>query len=403
MNINNFMNSSNNTNNHNPLIENANQYTLVKKFITINSEDRDTVRYPNSSNFEISLPQDYKNIVSAKLYNWSFPANYSLFSESNLNISMSFKFTDLYNPNANNNFDTLENDIYTALAANLDTIYVIDIEPGFYTPTQMQNELTNKFNEIVTNTIRTYFNDNSSQFTESLELFEEYRRFVIVYNEVNQTLWFGNNADNFMITNEYTDETIKDETNKSCVKRNLLPDRSNWGLPAYLGFSRDNIEGAYSETNPLPRFYYGSPNNGYWCVPILQGAKAYTLQAPYKINFMGPSHIYMDIPELNCIDETSPYSTNLYTRTTNTGTSIVNACFSKIPIPTTPISQWFDGDLEPYKYFNPPLETLRKIQIKIRYHNGQLVDFGLFNYSFMIQLNILLPTQNTIKNVVTIQ
>jgi len=51
------------------------------------------------------------------------------------------------------------------------------------------------------------------------------------------------------------------------------------------------------------------------------------------------------------------------------------------------------------KIFNPPAERIRRLKIKIRYHNGLLVDFGKFNYSFMLEFTILRP-QN-IRNYVT--
>ena len=60
-------------NNNHPLIPNSNQYLFERKFVSINSEDRDLIKYPNSSEFEIELPQDYVNVQSVKLYSWSFP------------------------------------------------------------------------------------------------------------------------------------------------------------------------------------------------------------------------------------------------------------------------------------------------------------------------------------------
>jgi hypothetical protein len=108
---------------------------------------------------------------------------------------------------------------------------------------------------------------------------------------------------------------------------------------------------------------------------------------------MGPAYFYMEIDGLNCIDETSPWNLSYYTTTTNNTNGIVNSSFAKIPIPTTPISQWFDNDMAPYKYFNPPAERIRKLKIKLRYHNGQLIDFGQFEYSFMLEFSLLKPQQ----------
>jgi len=71
---------SNNIFNNHPLIQNTNSYSYEQKFISIHSEDRDISKFPNSALFEIELPQDYLNVVSARLSSWSFPANYNVFS-----------------------------------------------------------------------------------------------------------------------------------------------------------------------------------------------------------------------------------------------------------------------------------------------------------------------------------
>jgi hypothetical protein len=41
----------------------------------------------------------------------------------------------------------------------------------------------------------------------------------------------------------------------------------------------------------------------------------------------------------------------------------------------------------------PPAERIRKLKFKIRYHNGQLVDFGVFDYSLLLEFVILQPSQ----------
>jgi len=401
-----------NTFNNHPLIPNANEYLYEKKYVSIDSEDRDILKYPNSSEFEIELPQDYLNVSSVKLSSWSFPANYDVFSVFNFNISMTFKFLNLYNPGAHNFSDILSEGIFAALYSNLSTEYVVIIEPGFYNPDQMATELTNKFNEVITNTINNFFDANPN-YSEAQKLFVEYDRFKIVYNTVSQKLWFGNNADQFIITNEselfYTTQYV----NATCFRKDILPNSSTWGLPAFLGFTRCNA----ISTNPqntflseqslggiigenildqsVPRFYYGdvtvTGDNGYWLIPVLPGAIVYFLQAPFKINFMGPAYIYMEIDGLNCIDETSPYNISKFTVQTNETNGRVNSCFAKIAVPTTPISQWFDDNMTPYKYFNPPAERIRKLRIKLRYHNGQSVEFGNFDYSFMLEFVLLRP------------
>lgn len=405
-----------NVSQNHPLIANSQQYLDYKKFVSIHSEDRDIIKYPNSSEFEIELPQDYLNVQSVKLSSWSFPANYDVFSPVNFNIAMTFKFIKLYNPGEHGYADPLTEAIFAGLYSLIGKQYLVRIESGFYNPTQMATELTNKFNEAVTNILTDFFT-NTPAYNYALALFTGYNRFVIVYNSVGQRLWFGNTADQFEITNNYTNQVANELVGSQCSRRQQLPSLADWGLPSYLGFTRcpakslsaaeveatlndisNAIFGYNSEvvniSGDVPRFYYGNVNpgdNGFWLVPTLPGATVYFLQAPSKINFMGPAYIYMEIDGLNCIDETSPYNISQFTLHTNETNGRVNSAFAKIPITTTPIAEWFDWKQDPYKHFNPPAERIRKLKLKLRYHNGQKVDFGFFEYSFMLEFTLLRP------------
>ena len=418
--------SSFNTSSTHPLIPNANQYYIEKKYVSIHSEDRDILKYPNSSEFEIELPQDYLNVHSAKLSTWSFPANYNVFSPLNFNIAMTFKFIKLYNPGEHGYSDPLTEAIFAGLYSLIGNQYIVRIETGFYNPSQMATELTNKFNESVSNILIDFFT-NTPAYNYALALFTGYNRFSIVYNSVGQRLWFGNNADQFELTNDYINQFNEDNVGTQCIRRQQLPSLADWGLPAYLGFTRcpvpslsaaeveatmnnaNNIIYGYNPeiinvSGDVPRFYYGDVNpgdNGFWLVPSLPGATVYFLQAPAKINFMGPAYIYLDIDGLNCIDETSPYNMSQFTLHTNETNGRVNSSFAKIPITTTPIAQWFDSEQAPYKHFNPPAERIRKLKCRLRYHNGQKVDFGLFDYSFMLEFTLLRP-QNERKYTIVI-
>ena len=212
---------SNTVFNNHPIIPNANQYFYEKKYISIHSEDRDVTKYPNASQFEIELPQDYLNIASARLYSWSFPANYSVFSTFNFNVTMTFKFTNLYNPGDPPNgppvADPLLDGIFAALYSTIGQEYILVIEPGFYNPEQMATELTNQFNAAVTNQINIFFADNPA-YNNAQQLFKSYDRFKIVYNTVGQKLWFGNTADQFVLTNDsyiYFNVSLVTQTTRS--------------------------------------------------------------------------------------------------------------------------------------------------------------------------------------------
>jgi hypothetical protein len=125
----------------------------------------------------------------------------------------------------------------------------------------------------------------------------------------------------------------------------------------------------------------------------LQGSQGYYVECPFKINLMGEAYFYMDIDEFNCIDETSPYNVSKFTAHTNETNGIVNSSFAKIAVPTTPISQWFDKESQPYKLYSPPAERIRKLKVKFRYHNGQLLNFGKFNYTFTLEFIQYMPSQ----------
>jgi hypothetical protein len=387
-----------NLNNNHPLIPNQNQYICEKKYISIHSIDRDNLKYPNASLFEIELPQDYLNVETIRLHSWSFPANYSVFNSNANNLIFVFKFTDIYNPSKYGYNDPLQNAIYAGLDYQLTNYYdyVICIEDGFYNPSQMAIELKNKMNAKVTEDLVTFFKNNED-YKYALELFTGYNEFEVVYNSVGQKLWFGNKSSGFELINDSCYYIIDNYAINNCINgQRVLPSFYNWGLPSYLGFTRCP-EKSICTSNPNDyRFFYLELNSGLWITPsTLPYARVHYLSAPLKINFMGPSYIYMELDSnssLNCIDETEPFQIDKLSLTTNQTNGIVNSAFAKIPIPTTPISQWFDNeDITPYKWFDPPMERIRKVKVKMRYHDGTLVDFSGFDYSFMLELSLLSP------------
>ena len=401
-----------NTSTNHPLIPNSNDYIIYKKYVSIHSEDRDILKYPNSNQFEIEMPEDITNVYSLRLINWTFPANYNSFSFFNSNITMFFKITKPYNPGANMVFNPLEQAIFAALFQTSNELFIFTIQEGFYNPTQMVTELQNKFNFVVTQRITKYLTDNS--LTAELTQFIAqggYSKFVIVYNSVGQKIWYGNTSDEFVLANEAVSVIGELDDNLFCGSKAQLPEFDFWGLPSNLGLSRCNIT-AVSITDTVtgqpftPRFYYGDVNggdNGYWLLPnpTLTNSVVYFIEPPFKINLMGPAYFYMELNGNNCIDETSPYTVNRFTLSNNITNGIVNSSFAKIAVPTTPISQWFDRESLPYKMYWPPAERMRKLGVRFRYHNGQLVNFGAFPYSFAIEFTTLTPNQPRRINMLT--
>ena len=392
----------NNVNTNHPIINNSQQYLIYKKYISIHSEDRDMIKYPKSSNFEIELPEDYLNVYKMKIHSWTFPSNYNTFSLTNNNISMLFNIHQPYDPTINGLTDSLQLAIYEALNNHVNKEFIIMIEEGFYNPTQMTTELTNKMNEKVTNYIIQYFTENGYKSLISTFLSNGgYQEFIIVYNNVGQKIWFGNRSSGFVLKNSLVSvarsaEQILD----SCLNGDKVADYSNWGLPGNLGLTRCDSTSISTTNINDTRFYYGDVfpgDHGYWLLPnpSLPNCSVHFFTPIYKINLMGPSDFYLSMDGYNCIDTTSPFSLSKFTLQTNQTNSIVNSAFAKISIPCTPISQYYEVyEFLPYKLFYPPAERIRKIQIKLRYHDGSPVDFGMFNYSFMLEFELLIPQVN---------
>lgn len=406
-----------------PLIPNSNDYIYIRKHVSIHSEDRDSLKYPSPSEFEIELPQDYLNVQSIKLIDWSFPSNYDVFSIENNNLSLVFQISEPYNPIDLGVTDIYQELVYIALHAHINKEFIITIETGFYGPEQMANELTTKFNQSITQYLHNFFLNGGPPFDYALQNFKAYDQFVIKYNNIGQRLWFGNKSSRFIITNDskfYLERKLQSQT--LCTRQGILDEASKWGLPNYLGFTRcatnsyqpldSNVlpfTGLYvypdGSVKNLPQFSYDTSNNGgFWLVPNLPKATVYFLRVPEKFNFFGPSYIYMEIANLNCIDETSPFNISKFTLTTNCTNGIANSAFSKIPVNTTStITQIYDNSNICYKWFNPPAERIRRLKIKFRYHNGQVVKFGNFDYTFTLEFNLLTPQNNSTVNLLPYQ
>lgn len=410
----NFTAQNYNVNTSHPIIPSAQEYMFYKKYLSIHSEDRDILKYPESDEFEIEMPEDLLNVSAIKLVQWTFPANYNTFSVANSNTYFVFNIMNPYNPGANGVSDILSYRIFEALFNTMNEKYDIGIEEGFYNPIQMATEMTNKMNFSVTVRIQNYFTQQAisdSTWNDSLEQFKSlggYTRFIVVYNTVSAKLWFGNRADGFTLLNE-SGLAANILSQVLCITdRKHLPDSSNYGLPGYLGLPRCNsVALSSSSLNNVinfvtyngiivPRFFYGDVtpgDDGYWLLPIsdLSGSEVYWVEPLFKINLMGEAFIYMELAGQNCIDETKPFAINSFTIKTNQTNGVVDSAFAKLPVPTTPLSQWFDRDSIPYKFYYPPAERMRRLKFRFRYHDGSPANFGVFNFSFMLEFSMMLP------------
>ena len=348
-----------------PLIQNSQQYIAQYKYCTINSDDRDIKKYPNSAEFDIELPQDYDNVQSVKLNSCTFPTKYDTFTRQNNNIMFRFSVRPYYVVGTTYYLDP------TVIA----TEFAFEIESGSYKPDQMATELTNKMNLVVSE----YVSGLSSGVLY-------YSDFLVEYNEISGKLWFGNKNSEFTLNNGssiYLDSLIR--SNTECSKRNKYIEYINWGLPYYLGFSQQNITSS-PITNDTQLFY-----KSYLPWLTSTAGTAHVIIADRKALLCGPTHFYLEIAGMNNVDETMPYSADKFYSHTNETNGIVNACFAKIPILTSDSTTWYNERSESYMLYNPPAERIRRIRVKIRHHNNRLVSFDNFEYSFVLQFGLFMP------------
>lgn len=348
-----------------PLIPNSQQYILQYKYCTINSDDRDIKKYPNSSEFDIELPQDYENVQSVKLNSCTFPNKYDIFTTQNNNTIFRFSVRPYY----------VVGTTYYLDGNVTPTSFAFEIENGSYKPDQMAAELTNKMNLAVSAYVAglasnvLYYND-----------------FLVEYNEVSGKLWFGNKNSEFTLNNgstAYLDSLIR--SNAECSKRTKYVEYINWGLPYFLGFAQQDKTSS-PITNDTQLFY-----KSYLPWLTATAGTAHVIIADKKTNLGGSTHIYLEIAGMNNMDETMPYSSDKFHSHTNETNGIVNACFAKIPLLTNDTTNWYNERSESYMLYNPPAERIRRLRVKVRHHNNRLVSFDNFEYSFVLQLGMFMP------------
>lgn len=383
-----------------PLIENAQKYTYYRKNLSIHSEDRDYLKYPSSSEFEITLPQDYLNVQSVKISSWSFPYNMNVFSASQNNIRMTFKIDKPYNPGEFDQPNVLQNAIFAGLYNyyNDGNQFTITIESGNYSTTTIVNEVQNKMNHAVTVYLLEYFLVHYPELIDDFDLKGGYSSFVIAYNAVEEKMWFGNTCDGFVLTNETVNLSQLQVDACDFHRTNAVPSFSDAGLPGRLGFTRCNNDSIKVLDKNEVRFYYGDVNsvgdNGYWLKPdaTLIGSTCYFVKPPYKLNIYQNMSFYIDIQLLNCIDELAPYNISNFTIHNSQNNGLVNSAFAKISsqnFANYNLTNFFEYSSAPFKYFDPPAERIRKLSIKIRNHDGTLVNFNNLPFTFTLEFGLM--------------
>ena len=307
------------------LIERMQNFTLNRKILSVDSNDRNINKHPNPSFFEIDCPNVYSNIESIRLLNITFPNKLYNISEYLQNNKLIIDFD-----------------------SNEETIVLND---GYYTPELLEIALNNKLQDLSNN-------------------------FLVKYNNLNKKFYIGNTSAEF---------TLKFNTKinyTNCNNNNnidIYTQSKHWGLGYILGFNKENITSVNNSDSNNYKFIT-DPSNNNW---IANGS--HIIISNNSCDLDGYNTIYMEVESLNSSDEIKPYSISNFT---NTNVGLVNSFFAKFPY-SNEILNFYSKDyfLESVSFYQPPIEKISKLKIKFRYHNGLLVDLLSNNVVFSFEIN----------------
>jgi hypothetical protein len=329
-----------------------------------------------------------------RLLDISLPVNFYSFSNSLQNTKLKFSLT----------FNLAE---FKDPSGNEVTIFPeINIDEGFYTPEQLSNELTSKMNRSVQDILVTDISNNySTQYAAYLASHpSDYSYFIIYFNSANQKYWFGNVYNSFTLL---FDAELSYDISNCQNKINAWDQYTKWGLPSYIGFEKEKYISTpsgsplYVDHVRINTSTTGIPNSiddaskvspYIMLKPIDDSHAVYYVKAPSIPKLLGDNCIYLEVNKYNTYDEIYPYSSSTSTSYKNDYGAKTNSAFAKIFVTGIPYSVSFEssnGFLNNMSYFDPPLERLSKLEFKFRYHDGRLVDFQDFPFTFTIEVNML--------------
>ena len=327
------------------LIERFQNFTLDRKILSIDSNDRNKSIWPNANEFEIQTPQIYNKVESMRLLSIQIPSK-------------------LYNIS-----EYLQNNKF--IIKHGSTQEIITIDDGYYSNTKLCNIIQNKVRK-----------DSNSIFGDD---------FYVKLNVVSQKPHFM--SENYDFSLIFIDDNIIYSNNKNnkCLN-NVYEKQFNPGLGSILGFNDQKFVSSTRQLNQYSSelyFYYNNNQN-------LRSAEG-VIVPPNKLNLEFNQFVYLEIDKYNTSDEIIPFINDRF----NNNTGSVNSFFAKIPIKLTTsdsINQSLSAKedfIDSLSFYQPPIEKISKFKIKLRYHNGLLVDLDNYNISFSLEINQI---RNEMKN-----
>ena len=254
-----------------------------------------------------------------------------------------------------------------------------------------------------------------------------YDHFKIVIDKVTTKFNIANIADEFeiitdkdnyysvevlniinSISNQFDSNTYQSNLNTAffmprktgeCSDIEYYVDDLKWGLPVYMGLTGQEVIQEYKwdtgvfRSIPgynLPTYHYypkGSEEyqpfkrktNGY------AEASIFVLVPTYQLDVKGEPYFFLDMDTMNCIDEIAPYKDNTYSSVNNISSGKTSSAFAKLPLSILD-TVVYGGSQPMTKEYSPPLSRLSKISIRLRFHNGRPVKFGVQPFSFVLEI-----------------
>ena len=398
-----------------PVIQNQKDYKVDSNIISIQSEDRDITKWPSSSHFEVTLPVEYRNVVSLRALDIQIPNTYYTFSCARQNTKLILMYTD---------------------SGAVTQTVIITILDGTYNNETIAQELQTQINIALT-----------GETTEVL----------VKVNPINSKIYFFSNEsisidftiDPFLNLDEvdlsncpqctippihqsrsnrpgrYTASTIKLKNSHYDTSCNniICPDgsleytdayqinhgptaydkRGEWGLGNYLGFLKNFYTSELIST-PHP---YSWIEESLLVGPVTSAILPYVIEGSTTLNICDLTNIYMEIDKYNCIDELEPYCFNTNANNqvkfaqyrgkkvpiccnlqqpNKTYNGIHNSAFAIVPVGGTDSYLPGTSAITGIYISTPPVPKLQKLKLKFRWHDGLLVDFHNCNVNLVIEI-----------------
>tara|TARA_B100000900_G_C20593246_1_gene722376 strand:+ start:103 stop:1326 length:1224 start_codon:yes stop_codon:yes gene_type:complete len=389
MSFSNFKNNAqpytHNLNSQHHVIANNKNFVMDRKVVTIHSNDRDYSKYHSANKFNIKLGTQFDNVQSVRLIDYQFPKNLYTFSDKYCNTTFRVYYTtwqenenDTYTgpddkkiESTDGGFDSYfsksdQKDINSQNWSDSDnlTLWYFDVRipEGNYTGRQLATMIHDKGNILL--------KKNDSE-TETKQLFS------CSFSETEDKLYF------IGLTNLIFDfNRMFNYTNvESSVQNEIIDQKTNWGLGYNMGFEKQLVFTKVPGANNNIKYMKDGVVQ-----EITSNQHYITSESPVILQF--DPVLYLDINRLNQIDEIVPYCEKTTSRYNNNSSYKNNGAFAKINMD----SNGYVSNLSNIKdifYSDTPLKSLDRLEIKVRHHDGRMVDFVNKEFTIVLEINCL--------------